>query len=144
MYIKTMGGEKIPLTEDQSVKLKVLLTTSAPKFFLLGNNLINVSTVAGLFEDELAKNEVKQLKDGTLAIQKFGLWYDANNPDVKLDLAYYPELKPQYGNTVPSDSARLSDGQRWGIEGDTEHSLGRIGQGEPVGLADPEALESDG
>ena len=31
-------------------------------------------------------------KDGTQAIMRNGSWVDANNPYVKLDLNYYPEL----------------------------------------------------
>ncbi len=32
------------------------------------------------------------LYDGSKAVQKFGVWVDANNPNVKINLQYYPEL----------------------------------------------------
>jgi len=32
------------------------------------------------------------LHDGTRAINKFGQWYLENNPDIKIDERYYPEL----------------------------------------------------
>lgn len=32
------------------------------------------------------------LKDGTRVINKFGTWVDADNPNVQINLSYYPEL----------------------------------------------------
>ena len=111
-YLKLMSGEKVQLTEEQTSKLKYVLTTkNPPKFFLLGNNLINTSTVAGILEDELAKEKVRTLKDGTRAVERFGLWYDADNPEVQLNLAYYPELKSY---DVHSNLQQLTDGLRPG------------------------------
>jgi len=33
------------------------------------------------------------LHDGTKAINKFGTWVDARRPEIKINIAYYPELK---------------------------------------------------
>lgn len=39
------------------------------------------------------KNSLERiLHDGTKAINKFGTWVDANNPNVQINLSYYPEL----------------------------------------------------
>lgn len=37
--------------------------------------------------------ETVTLHDGSQAVRRFGEWYDTNNPTVKIDLGYYPELK---------------------------------------------------
>jgi hypothetical protein len=37
--------------------------------------------------------ETVTLKDGSRAVKRFGEWYDANNPTVRMDLGYYSELK---------------------------------------------------
>lgn len=37
-------------------------------------------------------NNERVLHDGSRAIKKFGTWYSASQPDVKIDLHYYPEL----------------------------------------------------
>jgi len=34
----------------------------------------------------------RQLHDGTYAVNKFGTWVDEKDPNVKIDLHYYPEL----------------------------------------------------
>lgn len=39
------------------------------------------------------KNSLERtLKDGTRVINKFGTWVDADNPNVHINLSYYPEL----------------------------------------------------
>jgi len=37
-------------------------------------------------------NSERLLHDGSRAIKKFGQWYSASQPDVKIDLHFYPEL----------------------------------------------------
>lgn len=38
------------------------------------------------------KHEVGRLHDGTKVIKQFGEWKDAQDPTLKLDRSYYPEL----------------------------------------------------
>jgi len=52
---------------------------------------------AGVRPDD--QNEV-DLGGGLVAIKKFGSWVNKNNPDVKIDLHYYPQLaKDNVGDT---------------------------------------------
>jgi hypothetical protein len=38
-----------------------------------------------------------RLHDGTKVIKKFGQWVDAQNPELRFDLVYYPELAKEDG-----------------------------------------------
>lgn len=44
-------------------------------------------------KENKSNNGIKILRDGSKAKKIFGVWYDADNPGVKIDLSYYPELK---------------------------------------------------
>jgi len=52
-----------------------------------------------IYSDKLktSKNQVSKiertLSDGTIAIKKYGVWVMKSDPNVKIDLHYYPELK---------------------------------------------------
>lgn len=37
--------------------------------------------------------DIKKLKDGTVALKRFGKWVDRDNPAIFLDTAFYKELK---------------------------------------------------
>jgi len=39
-----------------------------------------------------------KLHDGGYAIRKFGSWYLENDPEIKIDLSYYPELRNPNNN----------------------------------------------
>lgn len=57
--------------------------------------LINISSIVSILPVEIANqnSDRKQNRDGQWCIRKFGQWYLENNPDVRVDLNYYPELK---------------------------------------------------
>ena len=44
---------------------------------------------------------VRTLHDKTKAIMKNGFWVDANNPEVRMDLHYYPELAKDTDEEAP-------------------------------------------
>jgi hypothetical protein len=46
-------------------------------------------------------NSKRILHDGTRAINKFGQWYLENNPDVRIDEKFYPELNKDYDPLSP-------------------------------------------
>lgn len=43
--------------------------------------------------DKPVDGTIVELNDGTQAVRRFGVWMDADNPNVKINLSYYPELK---------------------------------------------------
>lgn len=68
--------------------------------------IINLNSVSSILPEELANNssDTKKLHDGTVAIKKFGIWYNQLS-DAKIDLNYYPELK--YKDIVDKDKEML-------------------------------------
>lgn len=69
--------------------------------------IINLSSVTSIIPlDKVIKTRV-QLHDGMIAIKKFGEWVCENNPSVKINLFYYPELQDEKTRLEP-DSKRLN------------------------------------
>ncbi len=74
------------------------------------------------------------LHDGGRVVRKFGVWFDANNPEVRIDPEYYPEVAGDFVVTpeefeehvkaIESRDGRL-DAMR-GIIGETRSSEGRM------------------
>lgn len=56
--------------------------------------IINLNSVTSILEKELSENsgDRRKLHDGTYAVRKYGHWVDDKNPDIKIDMAHYPEL----------------------------------------------------
>jgi len=90
--IKMINGDKFKISEETFNKL-------AGKSGLIYipdiKGIINLVSVASILPGELSENSGnrRQLYDGSYAINKFGIWYDEKNPEVRIDLNYYPELK---------------------------------------------------
>jgi len=91
--VKMMDGTKFNLTDDQARQMSELLV-QGKKWVVFGGMTINSSSVSGIYPDEVVRGEqlTGRLHDGTKVIKKFGEWRDAENPDVNLNAAFYPEL----------------------------------------------------
>lgn len=103
--VKTMGGEKITITEQE---YKLLLNASGLVAFPSNGITINTSRIEAVYPEEAAdKIEKKRdqqmgvLHDGTLVRRHFGVWVDAGNQvaddkgnytPVRIDSEYYPEV----------------------------------------------------
>ena len=66
-----------------------------------GDKYAPVITTPYQFKEKLAQLQIynkkankdrKKLHDGNYAIRKFGVWFSEKQPDIKIDLRYYPEL----------------------------------------------------
>ena len=69
------------------------------------NVVVNTSSISVIEPKGLGKviDRAKQIEgrlhDGSRVIKKFGMWADAVNPDVHINLSYYPEIA---GDFVPT------------------------------------------
>jgi len=95
MYqLKMSSGDKYKITEKEAQELMI-----GSKKGLIGisslRGVVNMSFVESIVpEDKIDNSKIKEgyLHDGTKVIKKYGEWVDANNPDVRLDRNYYPEI----------------------------------------------------
>jgi hypothetical protein len=92
--IKMSNGDIYTITESEAQGLM-----SGEKKGLIGINslkgIINMSFVSSIVpEDKIDHSKMTsgRLHDGTRVIKKYGNWADADNPEVRLDMSYYPEL----------------------------------------------------
>lgn len=88
------SGEVYLITEEEAKELMI-----GNKKGLVGINsiqgVINMSFVSSIIPEDKIDNSKKnemQLHDGTYAVKKYGIWCDANNPDVRIDPHCYPEI----------------------------------------------------
>jgi hypothetical protein len=90
--LKMMGGEKFTITKEEAQQF-VGKSGLVPVASLGG--MINISSISSILPVEVSEkaNNRRQTKDGLWCIKKFGQWYLENNPDVKVNLRYYPELE---------------------------------------------------
>lgn len=85
-----MGGEKFIISKED---VNILSGKSGLVFIPTLNGLINVSSISSILPVEVANPDRKQNKDGQWCIKRFGQWYLEGNPDIRVDLAHYPELE---------------------------------------------------
>lgn len=52
---------------------------------------ININSISSIYRAERDNNR-RTLSDGTRVIKKYGIWVLEDNPEVKIDLHFYPEL----------------------------------------------------
>lgn len=104
--VKTMGGEKITITEDEYKT--ILATPSGFIAFPSCGVTINASRIESVYPESSAdvieekrNQQLGVLHDGTQVRRHFGQWVDATNqvPDdkgnynpIKIDPEYYPEV----------------------------------------------------
>jgi len=89
-----MDKASLPLTEEEA-KQVLSAITEGDKFVILHGAYILVSSISGIYPEELLEKTDKhegRLHDGTRVIKQFGVWKDANNPDIRLNTAHYPEI----------------------------------------------------
>ena len=90
MRLKLMSGDVLEITDQEALNIQ---GKSGLVFVPSVKGLINLSSVESVLPVGVLKNTNEgYLHDGTKVVKKFGIWVDANNPDVKLDYSYYPEL----------------------------------------------------
>jgi hypothetical protein len=88
------GGDKYFIPEEEAKKiagteLKGLTFVPSIKGFI---NLSFVQSVIPEDRIDRSKQSSGVLHDGTRVIKKFGNWVDARNPEVNLNIEYYPEI----------------------------------------------------
>jgi hypothetical protein len=106
--IKMMSGDSFKISEQTFAKLEG--KTGLVHFREL-NAILNLNSVVSIVNEQLANSSLtrKQNKDGQWCIDKFKQndWRLENNPEVKVDLSYYPELVNKYD----SDLKKISNPQ---------------------------------
>lgn len=90
--LKTMDKASIQITEEESQQILKAIT-GGDKFIVLHDAYILVSSISGIYPEDMLKTpDQGRLHDGTRVVKMFGGWKDANNPDLRLDHSYYPEI----------------------------------------------------
>lgn len=95
MYeVTTSNGEKYNITEQEAQniakgEIKGLVFVPSIKGYI---NLSFLVSVIPMDRVDRSKMTYGRLHDGTRVVKKFGRWADAINPEVRLDVSYYPEL----------------------------------------------------
>lgn len=99
--IKMMSGDSFKISQETFAKLEG--KTGLVHFKEL-NAILNLNSVVSIVNEQLASSFLtrKQDKDGRWCVDKFKQndWRLENNPDVKVDLNYYPELMNKYDNDL--------------------------------------------
>jgi len=92
--IKMSTGDKFTITEKEAFDLLKGDSKGQVGIMSLRGSLNMSHVVYILPEDKIDRSKMTSgiLHDGTRVIKRFGEWKDANNPEVKLDYNYYPEL----------------------------------------------------
>ena len=97
-YIITTKDDIISITEEE---YKKLAGKSGVIFIPSIGEMLNLNFVYRVLSEEkyngyLISKRTKitsgRLFDGTRVIKQFGVWKDANNPEVTLDPNYYPQI----------------------------------------------------
>jgi len=92
--IKMFSGDKFSIPEETYTRLKAVQgggLINIPSF----GGAINFSSIESIVPaSQIDRSNLKDgfLHDGTPVARRFGTWVDANNPDVKIDFKYYPEV----------------------------------------------------
>lgn len=70
--------------------------------------IVNLNSVVSIIPEELANKSSKErlLHDGTYAIQRGGIWVMKSDPNVRLDIKYFPELRSE-AEQAKYDQVRL-------------------------------------
>jgi len=89
--LKTTDKATIPVTKEQRNRIGQAID-AGKKHIFINDNLIMVNAITGIYVEEAHEQNVGYLHDGTKVFKQFGEWKDANNPHVRLDRAYYPEI----------------------------------------------------
>ena len=91
--LKTASGTKIIITEEEK-SLVLQAMNNSQKFINLSRipAVIMVNAITDILPEELTETNERTLKDGRIAIKRFGKWVLQQNPSIELDLAYHPEL----------------------------------------------------
>src|SRR5688572_25319404 len=92
--LKMMDGTEMPLEEVEVTKIKETLVRQDAKWVHIKGSLINASSISGIYPDDIVRGEVTQgrLHDGSRVVKKFGLWVDADHPEVSISASHYPEV----------------------------------------------------
>lgn len=84
-----MDGGKFNISKEE---VNLLSGKTGLIFIPSLNGLINISSISSILPVELTLDR-KQNRDGQWCIRKFGQWYLESNPDIRVNLQYYPELE---------------------------------------------------
>ena len=89
-----MGGDVFDIPKDEA---NLLSGKSGLVFIPSIGGLINISSISYIVPKEKVENnensKIKKLSNGNTAIKRFGHWYLASNPDIRVDSSYFPEIK---------------------------------------------------
>lgn len=108
--IKMMSNDVFEISEDTFHKLAGQTGLIHIKEL---DCIINLNSVTSIIPLEKVVKTRVQLHDGMIAIKKFGEWVCENNPSVKINLFYYPELQDEKTRIESVDeniSKRLESG----------------------------------
>ena len=92
--LKLMSGDCYFISDETAQKISTIQAKGLV-FISELNAYINLSSVESIVsEEKIDRSNLKEgwLNDGTKVVKRFGSWVDAENPNVRLDYSYYPEL----------------------------------------------------
>lgn len=107
MRLKMMSGDIVKITDQEALNIQ---GKSGLVFVPSIKGLINLNSVESVLPIGVLKNiNEGYLHDGTKVIKKFGVWIDANNPEIKLDYKFYPELaKDEVLSENPKEKIKIN------------------------------------
>lgn len=88
--IKMMSGDHFEIGQET---FKKLAGQTGLVHFKEIDCILNLNSVVSITPKEMVETDRKQLHDGTIAFKKFGVWYNERNPEARIDLNHYPELR---------------------------------------------------
>ena len=92
MILKTMDKATIYVTDEEAAQIFKAMARG-DKAIVVRGNYINASGIGGIYKDDALPEPTEgRLHDGTRVVKRFGKWEDAQNPHVRLDPGYYPEI----------------------------------------------------
>lgn len=106
MYVlKMMGGDKFEINDED---LNFLANKTGMVAIPSIKAIINLSSVSHIVPKDLDNKSSKErlLHDGTYAIQRGGVWVMKSDPNVRLDIKYFPELRSE-AEQAKYDQVRL-------------------------------------
>jgi len=103
--IRMMSNEKLLISEETFNKLAGQTGLIHIKEL---NAIINLNSVSTILPEVLIDADRKKTRDGQWCIRKFGQWYLENNPEVRVNLSFYPELEgEEIKKEIPSSFAKV-------------------------------------
>jgi len=104
--LELMGGKKFNISKEEA---NLLVGKRGLVAIPSLGGMINISSIASILPTGIAEKDSdrKKTRDGQWCIRKFGQWYLESNPEVRVNLSFYPELEGgEIKKEIPSSFAK--------------------------------------